>query len=254
MRRKGKEMSGVDYPKVVDLLTDTIKELNQPCVAPGPAVPAERTAEERKRDAADVLRALLHEPEGGSAAEAAGAAAESLGLPARYTSGPNQQPRKLDFPYPTLVLPADGGNATAIRFFKYVSPRMNQTRYMYMWNKSNITSEEYFNRVCHDMYGDVRGKTKKITVKDNKNTVVATWDWNLGNQHGNPTYFYQLLPLGYALDGMRKPSASDYKVSFRYDDYNNNKLNGWPEAMPQSVVANLNGWVNPQIMYTLTIG
>jgi hypothetical protein len=62
-------MSGVDYPKVVDLLTDTIKELNQPCVAP--AVPAERTAEERKKDAADVLRALLHELEGSGAAAAA---------------------------------------------------------------------------------------------------------------------------------------------------------------------------------------
>ena len=65
-------MSGtVDYVKVVDLLTDTIKELNQPCVEAAPAVPAERTAEERKQDAAAVLRELLHELEGGGAAGAA---------------------------------------------------------------------------------------------------------------------------------------------------------------------------------------
>ena len=75
-------MSGVNYPKVVDLLADTIKEMNQPWVeAPAaPAVPAERTAEERKQDAADVLRELLRELEGGGAAGAAaehGASAET---------------------------------------------------------------------------------------------------------------------------------------------------------------------------------
>ena len=70
--------NGVNYPKVIDLLADTIKELNQPCVAP--AAPAERTAEERKRDAADVLRGLLHALEGGaSAGAAAGAAAAEHG-------------------------------------------------------------------------------------------------------------------------------------------------------------------------------
>ena len=63
-------MSGtVDYVKVVDHLTDVIKELNQPCVA-APAATAERTAEERKQDAADVLRELLHELEGGGAGAA----------------------------------------------------------------------------------------------------------------------------------------------------------------------------------------
>ena len=68
--------NGVNYPKVVDQLADTIKELNVPCVAP--AAPAERTAEERKRDAADVLRGLLQMLEGGAGAgdAAAGAAAE----------------------------------------------------------------------------------------------------------------------------------------------------------------------------------
>ena len=66
-------MSGVNYHIVIDRLTDAIKELNQPCVAEAiPAVPAERTDAERKQDAADVLRALLHQLEGG----AAGAAAE----------------------------------------------------------------------------------------------------------------------------------------------------------------------------------
>ena len=58
-------MSGVNYPKVIDRLTDAIKELNQPCVAP--AAPAERTAEERKQDAAEVLRVLLHQLEQGGA-------------------------------------------------------------------------------------------------------------------------------------------------------------------------------------------
>ena len=67
--------NGVNYPKVVDLLADTIKELNQPCVAETPAAPAERTAAERTQDAADVLRGLLHQLEGGDAAAAAAAAA-----------------------------------------------------------------------------------------------------------------------------------------------------------------------------------
>ena len=70
-------MSGtVDYVKVVDHLTDVIKELNQPCVeAPAaPAVPAERTAEERKQDAAIVLRELLHALEQAGDAGAAAAA------------------------------------------------------------------------------------------------------------------------------------------------------------------------------------
>ena len=45
-------MSGtVNYPKVVDHLTDVIKELNVPCAEP-PA-PAEPTAAERHADAVD---------------------------------------------------------------------------------------------------------------------------------------------------------------------------------------------------------
>ena len=67
--------NGVNYPKVVDLLADTIKELNQPCVAP--AAPAERTEAERKQDAADVLRALLHALEQAGDAGAAAAAEHS---------------------------------------------------------------------------------------------------------------------------------------------------------------------------------
>ena len=73
----------VDDVKVVDLLTDTIKELNRPCVE-APAAPAERTEAERKRDAAEVLRALLHELEGG---DAAGAAAGRNASSQRYAGG-----------------------------------------------------------------------------------------------------------------------------------------------------------------------
>ena len=73
-------MSGtVDYVKVVDHLTDVIKELNQPCVAAAPAAPAERTAAERKQDAVAVLRALLHELEGGGAAAAGHSASSNAG-------------------------------------------------------------------------------------------------------------------------------------------------------------------------------
>ena len=67
---------GVDYVHVVDRLTDAIKELNQPCVAP--AAPAERirSAEERQRDAVEVLRELLRALDAGAGADPAAAAAE----------------------------------------------------------------------------------------------------------------------------------------------------------------------------------
>ena len=66
---------GANYPKVIDLLADTIKELNRPCVAAVPAAERSRSAAERKRDAADVLRVLLHQLDQGGAADGGAAAA-----------------------------------------------------------------------------------------------------------------------------------------------------------------------------------
>ncbi len=67
-------MSGtVNYPKVIDHLTDVIKELNVPCAEP-PA-PAEPNAAERQADAAALLRVLLNELESHDA-DAHAAAAE----------------------------------------------------------------------------------------------------------------------------------------------------------------------------------
>ena len=69
-------MSGtVNYPKVIDQLTDVIKELNvgfAPCGEAAPAAPSEET---RQRDAVDLLKALLSGLEQGSASGAAAAAA-----------------------------------------------------------------------------------------------------------------------------------------------------------------------------------
>ena len=65
-------MSGtVNYPKVIDHLTDVIKELNVPCAEP----PAEPTAAERHADAVDLLRSLLNKLESHDA-DAHAAAAE----------------------------------------------------------------------------------------------------------------------------------------------------------------------------------
>ncbi len=62
IEKKRKKMSGtVNYPKVIDHLTDVIKELNVPCAEP-PA-PAEPTAAERQADAAALLRGLMKELE-----------------------------------------------------------------------------------------------------------------------------------------------------------------------------------------------
>jgi septal ring factor EnvC (AmiA/AmiB activator) len=67
-------MSGtVNYPKVIDHLTDVIKELNVPCAEP-PA--AEPSAAERQADAAALLRDLLDKLESHGADARAAAAAE----------------------------------------------------------------------------------------------------------------------------------------------------------------------------------
>ncbi len=70
-------MSGtVNYPKVIDQLTDVIKELNvgfAPCGAAAAAAPSEET---RRADAVGLLKALLSTLEQGPAA---GAAAEHGG-------------------------------------------------------------------------------------------------------------------------------------------------------------------------------
>jgi hypothetical protein len=61
-------MSGtVNYPKVIDHLTDVIKELNVPCAEP----PAPATAAERHADAVDLLRGLLNKLESHDADAAA---------------------------------------------------------------------------------------------------------------------------------------------------------------------------------------
>ncbi len=68
----------VDYSSVIGRLTDAIKELNQPH-AKDPTESAKRVAEERRQDAAKLLRALLRaleqNPAGSGAAGAAGASA-----------------------------------------------------------------------------------------------------------------------------------------------------------------------------------
>jgi hypothetical protein len=66
-------MSGtVNYPKVIDQLTDVIKELNVPCAEAAPAAPSEET---RRADAVDLLKTLLSELENAGEAGAAAAAA-----------------------------------------------------------------------------------------------------------------------------------------------------------------------------------
>ncbi len=72
-------MSGVDYPKVIDQLTDVIKELNvgfAPCGAAAPAAPSEET---RRADAVGLVKALLSTLEQGGAAGAGAAAAAEHG-------------------------------------------------------------------------------------------------------------------------------------------------------------------------------
>ncbi len=73
-------MSGtVNYPKVIDQLTDVIKELNvgfAPCAEAAPAAPSEET---RRADAVGLLKALLNVLEQGDAAGAGAAAAAEHG-------------------------------------------------------------------------------------------------------------------------------------------------------------------------------
>ena len=81
-------MSGtVNYPKVIDHLTDVINELNVPCGAAVEPAPAEPSAAERQADAAALLRGLLHELEShGADAHAAAAehgATEAAKIPAQ---------------------------------------------------------------------------------------------------------------------------------------------------------------------------
>jgi hypothetical protein len=79
-------MSGtVNYPKVIDHLTDVIKELNVPC-AEAPA-PAEPSAAERHADAVDLLRSLLNKLESHDADAHAAAAAAEHGATADERSG-----------------------------------------------------------------------------------------------------------------------------------------------------------------------
>jgi hypothetical protein len=62
-------MSGtVNYPKVIEQLTDVIKELNVPCGEAAPAAPSEET---RRADAVDLLKALLGTLESGASDAAA---------------------------------------------------------------------------------------------------------------------------------------------------------------------------------------
>ena len=79
-------MSGtVNYPKVIDHLTDVIKELNVPCGAAVEPPAAEPSAAERQADAAALLRVLLNklEPHGADA-RAAAAAEHSATADERY--------------------------------------------------------------------------------------------------------------------------------------------------------------------------
>ncbi len=70
-------MSGtVNYPKVIDQLTDVIKELNVGFAPCGEAAPAAPSAETRRADAVGLLKALLSTLEQGPATAAGAAAAE----------------------------------------------------------------------------------------------------------------------------------------------------------------------------------
>jgi hypothetical protein len=82
--KRGKKMSGtVNYPKVIDHLTDVIKELNVPCAEP----PAPATAAERHADAVDLLRGLLNKLESHDADAHAAAAAEHGATDQGFKSG-----------------------------------------------------------------------------------------------------------------------------------------------------------------------
>ncbi len=78
-KKRGKMSGTVNYPKVIDQLTDVIKELNvgfAPCGAAAPAAPSEET---RRADAVGLLKALLStlEQTGGPAAAAEHASAST---------------------------------------------------------------------------------------------------------------------------------------------------------------------------------
>ena len=77
----------VDYVKVIDHLTDVIKELNYGAAAA--PVPAERSPEDRHSDAVDLLKALLSTLEQGTSA--AGAADAEHGAVAQQRRLRKQQ-------------------------------------------------------------------------------------------------------------------------------------------------------------------
>ncbi len=78
----------VDYRSVIGRLTDAIKELNGPHAAPkDPKKSAKRVAEERRRDAAKLLRALLRALEQNPAASAAAGAAAAAAAAAERSAG-----------------------------------------------------------------------------------------------------------------------------------------------------------------------
>jgi hypothetical protein len=91
-------MSGtVNYPKVIDQLTDVIKELNVGFAPCGAAAPSEET---RRADAVGLLKALLSTLEHGSAsggAGAAAAAAENAAASDKYPWGNMETAQRLEF-------------------------------------------------------------------------------------------------------------------------------------------------------------
>ncbi len=79
---KKKLCGTVDYVKVVDLLVDTIKELNVPC-----ADTEEPREEGRRADAVSLLRSMLDELESGAGANAAAGSHAAAAAAAEYSLG-----------------------------------------------------------------------------------------------------------------------------------------------------------------------
>ena len=97
----------MNYPKVIDHLTDAIKELNVPCAEP-PA--AEPTAAERQADAAALLRGLLYKLEShGADARAAehSATADRKSNFLKFIGGQSQKPKPKSVQKPSLESIAD---------------------------------------------------------------------------------------------------------------------------------------------------
>jgi hypothetical protein len=73
-KKRGKMSGTVNYPKVIEQLTDVIKELNVGFAPCGEAAPAAPSEEQRRADAVGLLKALLHVLEQGPTGAAAGSA------------------------------------------------------------------------------------------------------------------------------------------------------------------------------------